>query len=124
MRDREDDIKAAGAELTVIGMGATKTASDFKDKNRLPFRVLVDKKKETYRLLGLDQGSMADVAGPKVWLAGAKSVVRHGQGLPKEDPLQLGGAMVIAPGGEVLLTHRSSTSADNLPVDALIEALP
>ena len=124
MRDREDDIKAAGAELTVIGMGATKTASDFKDKNRLPFRVLVDKKKETYRLLGLEQGSVADVAGPKVWVAGAKSIVRRGQGLPKEDPLQLGGAMVIASGGEVLLVHRSSTSANNLPVDALIEALP
>ena len=124
MRDREDDIKAAGAELTVIGMGATKTASDFKNKNRLPFRVLVDKKKETYRLLGLEQGSLADVAGPKVWVAGAKSIVRHGQGVPKEDPLQLGGAMVIAPGGEVLLVHRSSTSADNLPVDALIEAVP
>jgi peroxiredoxin len=124
LRDREDEIKAAGAELTVIGMGATKTASDFKNKNRLPFRLLIDKKKRTYRLLGLEQGSLADVAGPKVWMSGAKSVIRHGQGLPKEDPLQLGGAMVIASNGEVLLVHRSKTSADNLPIDDLVEALP
>jgi peroxiredoxin len=124
LRDREDEIKDAGGELTVIGMGATKTASDFKTKNRLPFRLLVDKKKQTYRLLGLDQGSVADVAGPRVWMSGAKSVIRHGQGLPKEDPLQLGGAMVIAPDGEVLLVHRSATSADNLSIDELVEALP
>jgi peroxiredoxin len=124
LRDRESEIKAAGAEVTVIGMGATKTAHDFKTKNRLPFRLLIDKKKQTYRLLGLDQGSLADVAGPKVWAAGAKSIVKHGQGVPKEDPLQLGGSMVVAKGGEVLLVHRAKTSSDNLPVDALLEALP
>lgn len=109
--------------MVVIGMGATETARRFKVQHHLPFRVLVDKKRKSYRVLGLDRGHMSDVMGPRVWAAGAKSVLKHGQGVPKEDPYQLGGCAVVDTNGEVKLVHRSATSADNLPVDTLLDAI-
>lgn len=103
-------------------MGATETARRFKAEYSLPFTVLVDKKRESYRMLGLKRGSFSEVMGPRVWVRGARSLLKHGQGVPKEDPYQLGGAAVIKD-GEPVLVHRSETSSDNLSVDELIEVL-
>ena len=103
-------------------MGATETARQFKEQQRIPFKVIVDKKRESYRMLGLERGSMANVMGPRVWAEGARSILRHGQGLPKEDPYQLGGTMVIKD-GKVVLLYRSKTSSDNLPLEDLLKAL-
>ncbi len=111
-----------GARVVVIGMGATETARQFKEQHRLPFTILVDKKRQSYRALALRHGSLSEVMGPRVWLRGAKSLVRHGQGIPKEDPYQLGGVAIVRD-GEIKFMHRSSTSADNLPVDELLEVL-
>lgn len=122
MRDHHEEFTAKGARVVVIGMGATETARRFKAEFDLPFPVLVDKKRESYRLLGLKRGSIADVMGPSVWVKGLKSILRHGQGLPQEDPYQLGGVAIVE-NGEVKLIHRSDTSSDNLPIDDLLEAL-
>ncbi len=100
-------------------MGATETARRFKEKYRLPFTVLVDKKRESYRLLELRRGSWMDVMGPRVWSKGVKAIVRHGQGIPKEDPNQLGGVAIVQD-GKVRFVHRSLTAADNLPIDRLL----
>ena len=104
-------------------MGATETARRFKERYQLPFSVLVDKKRASYRMLGLERGSASDVMGPAVWGKGLRSVLRRGQGIPKEDPYQLGGAMVVATDGTVKLVHRATTSADNAPVDELLAAI-
>ena len=108
--------------VVVIGMGATATARRFKEQQRLPFTLLVDKKRASYRMLGLERGSMSNVMGPEVWKDGVKSVIKHGQGLPKEDPYQLGGAVVVKD-GELKLVHRSRTSSDNLPIEELLAAI-
>lgn len=122
MRDRAEDFAAKDVEVTVIGMGATETARRFKEQQRLPFRLLVDKKQKSYGLLGLRRGNLNEIIGPRVWAKGVRSVLRHGQGIPKEDRYQLGGVAVIHD-GEVKLLHRSATSADNLPVDDLLAAI-
>ena len=122
MRDHHEEFTAKGARVVVIGMGATETARRFKEHQQLPFTVLVDKKRESYRTLGLKRGSVMEVMGPRVWAKGLKSVVRHGQGVPKEDPYQLGGVAVIKD-GKLALVHRSKTSSDNLSIEALLEAL-
>ena len=106
----------------VIGMGATETARRFKAEYSLPFTVLVDKKRESYRMLGLKRGSLSDMIGPRVWIRGARSLLKHGQGVPKEDPYQLGGAAVIKD-GKLVLVHRSEDPSDNLSIDELVEAL-
>ena len=108
--------------VVVIGMGATATARKFKEQQRLPFTLLVDKKRESYRMLGLERGSMSNVMGPRVWRDGFRSMMKHGQGLPQEDPYQLGGTVVVKD-GELTLVHRARTSSDNLPIEDLLAAI-
>ncbi len=119
MRDHHQEFTAKGARIVVIGMGATETARRFKEEHQLPFTVLVDKKRESYGLLGLRRGSFSEVMCPRVWGPGLKSIFRQGQGIPKEDPNQLGGVAIVKD-GVVTFVHHSETSADNLPIDELL----
>ncbi len=125
MRDRYDEFERRGAGVAAVGMGWPELAAGFKEQFDIPFPVLVDRTRESYRALGIRRGSLMDVIGPKVWLPWAKSMLSGtGQTLTKVDQLQLGGAIVVAPGGKVLLQHAASDSADNVPVDEILRALP
>jgi len=105
-------------------MGRPDMAAHFQQTQDIPFTLLVDDTKETYRILEIRRGSAMDVIGPKVWLRGAKNILTgKGQALPQQDPLQLGGTAVVAPGGEIRYLHRAGTSSDNAPIAALLEAL-
>jgi hypothetical protein len=124
LRDRYEDFLTAGAEVVAIGMGASRRAQAFKDEMAIPFPLLIDRTKETYRLLELDRGSWTDVAGPTVWGRGLTSIARgNRQSWPQEDPRQLGGAAVVLPGSRMAFVHRAKTSSDNVPVDELLKAL-
>jgi len=122
LRDHHEEFTAKNARIVAIGMGATETARRFKEEQQLPFPVLVDKKRESYGVLELERGSFANVMGPRVWGKGLKTIVRHGQGIPKEDPYQLGGVAVFKD-GVVTFVHRSATAADNLPIDELLQKI-
>jgi len=98
-------------------------ANAFKEEAELPFTLLVDDTKETYRALEVRRGNLLSVAGPSVWLKGIKSIASGGQGRPQQDPFQLGATAVIEPGGKVRHLHRSKDSADNLPIAELLEVL-
>ena len=127
MRDRYEDFRRKGAEVVAIGQGAPEMAADFKMKRKIPFPLLVDQERETYRAMELRKGSALDVFGPQVLAKGTLSFVRGNlQGLAPEGTSlrQLGGALIVDKGGRVLLSHESADASDNLPVDRLLEALP
>ena len=98
-------------------------AAAFKEEANLPFTLLVDHTKETYRRLEVKKGSLLDVAGPSVWLKGVRSILKGGQKKPEQDPFQLGATAVIEPGGKVRHLYRSSNSSDNFPMDQLLAIL-
>lgn len=125
MRGRYGEFQQKGAEVAAIGMGVPEMAADFRDKQDVPFPLLVDRTKETYRALEMKRGTLWEVAGPPVWLRYAKGMLSgHGVAKPKQDPLQMGGVLVVERGGDVLYEFRSSTSSDNPPVDEVLAALP
>jgi peroxiredoxin len=124
LRDDVGQFQSKGAKLVAIGMGLPAMAADFKEKQNIPFLLLVDQERKTYKALELERSLLA-ATGPQVWLKGAKSLLKgHGVARAEQDWQQLGGSMVVARGGEVLLIHRASDSADNAPVKRLLEALP
>ncbi len=126
MRDRYEEFSAAGAEVAAIGMGLTAMAADFKEKQDIPFPLLVDRHRETHRAFELQRGKLLDIVGPKQVARGIKSFLTgntQGRPAPKQDVLQLGGALVVAPGGAVLYTHQAASADDNASPDALLEAL-
>ncbi len=108
-------------------MGLTAMAADFKEKQSIPFALLVDRRRETHQAFELQRGKLLDVVGPKQVVTGVKSLLTgnsQGRPAPKQDVLQLGGALVVAPGGKVLYRHRATGAEDNAPVDDLLAALP
>jgi hypothetical protein len=122
LRDHHEDFERVGANLLAIGMGIPEMAAHFRDSQKIPFPLLVDHRKQTYRALEIGRGSWMDVAGPKVWARSAKSILSgKGQGVPKQDPLQLGGAIVVDAGGRVRYMHRAKTSSDNPKPEELLE---
>jgi hypothetical protein len=124
LRDRYEEFVSAGAEVVAIGMGASQRGQAFKEEMAIPFPLLIDRTRETYRLLELDRGSWNDLVGPKVWGRGLKSLARgNRQRWPSEDPKQLGGAAVVLPGPRMAFVHRAKSASDNVPVDRLLEAL-
>ncbi len=125
MRDRYQDITATGGDIAAIGMGWPEAAAAFKQEFGIPFPLLVDRRKESYRALGMERGGLWAVAGPHVWLRAVQNMFKGHAPIAraKQDVLQLGGTVVVAPGDRVLLVHRSETSDENLPVDDIIAAL-
>ena len=125
MRGDHAEFEARGANVAAIGMGRPDMAAHFKDEFEIPFTLLVDHDKQTYKTVEIKQGTHWQVAGPQVWARYAKGLLTgKGVALPKQDPLQLGGVAVVDTDGEVLFLHRSGDSADNAPVEKLLDALP
>ena len=120
MRDHHEEFTATGARVVAIGMGWPEMAAHFKREFDIPFTLLVDHDRETYRALGLTRANPWNVYGPPVWIEGIRSILNHGNKIPKQDPFQLGGAVVAEKGGEILFVYRSKASSDVPPVDRLI----
>jgi len=124
LRDRYGEFQNKGAGVVAIGMGWPKMAAGFKQEFKIPFALLVDQTKDSYIALSIRRGSLMNVLGPKVWVPWMKSMVRGtGQALSKVDQLQLGGSLVVAPGGTVLFQHSARTAADTARIDDLLAAL-
>ena len=122
-RDR-DKFEQAGVELAVIGQGTPRHAQAFKQDHGLEFRLLVDPRRETYRAAGAKKGSVSELVGPQVALRGLKAIAseRVVQGRTIGHPAQLGGVLVVAPGGEVVWSHLADNAGDNPPNELVLEA--
>lgn len=123
MRDRWEEITGAGATVVAIGMGQVEMAAHFREGQDIPFPLIVDRKKETYRALEVGRGTLLSVAGPTVWVQAVKNITKGHPPFkkPQQDALQLGGTAIVKPGGEIAHIHRSKDSSDNYPVDEVIE---
>ena len=124
MRDRYDDVKACGGEIVAIGMGERPAAAAFRDRESIPFPLLVDHDGRTYEDFGLRKGSLREIIGPGVVWHGLRSLLEGNRITPpRQDPLQLGGAVVVGAGGVIEFEHRNRTSADLIPMEPLLAAL-
>jgi NAD(P)-dependent dehydrogenase (short-subunit alcohol dehydrogenase family) len=125
LRDRLSEIRAAGASLVLIGNGSPDFARAFREDLALDEEVvlLVDPALRSYRAAGMRRG-YAEVLSPRlatnVW-----RTMRRGyrQGAVQGDPFQLGGILVIQPGGNVVYRHVSQVAGDHPPLDDVVAAL-
>jgi hypothetical protein len=123
LRDRYNEFQEADAGIVAIGMGFPEMAAHFKSELGIPFPLLVDHDKQTYRALAIGRASAWNIYGPPVWIEGIRSIARFGNRIPKQDPFQLGGAAVVDKSGEVLFLYRSRDSSDVPPIDEVLAAL-
>ena len=103
-------------------MGQVPMATHFRDEADIPFPLIVDHTKETYRALEIKKGNIATVMGPGVWMRAIQNVFKGHAPVkkPEQDPFQLGATAIVKSGGEIAHLHRSKDSSDNLPLDQVI----
>lgn len=123
-RDR-DEIEAAGAKLVLIGQLTPRHAAHFRRRQKIELPVLADEERVSYKAAGARIGNLAELVGPTVVAKGALTTLRTGklQGRTLGHPAQLGGAMVIAPGDEVLFSRMARDASDNVALEELLAAL-
>ncbi len=123
LRDHQEELRAGGAHLAVIGCGSVAQASAFRTGFKLPFPVYVDPDLRSFeaaglrRELGVKNPFVTATHAFRALLRGARPAAVEG------DPWQQGGTFAFAAGGELLFAHRSNSVGDHAPLDELITAL-
>jgi hypothetical protein len=118
-----EQIHAAGAEVYVIGHGAPMFIAGLRETTGFTGPVYTDPTLAVQRAAQLRHGlgSMLSLAaGARTIRAAARGFK---QGSVQGDATQQGGALVIAPGGEVRYHHISKSPGDNADVADLLRAL-
>ena len=116
-RDRFD------GRLWLVGMGTPAHAQAFKAETGVEFPVLLSRDKAAYQAMDLERASTARVFAPGAALSSLRRIRHAPLRAPEQDWHQLGGAFVIAPGGEIVFAHRASHPADEADIDAIAAAL-
>ena len=120
-----EQFEAAGAKLVLIGQATPRHAAHFRRKLKIDLPVLADEDRRTYKLAGFPRATIGQLLGPRSVLSGVKHGARSGvtQGRIIGDAAQLGGAMVIGPGDDVMFEQRSANAGDTIEPDDLLAAV-
>lgn len=123
LRHHVDEIRAAGAELYVIGNGAPNFIAGFRETTGFSGAVYTDPSLAVYRAAQLKRGLRTLIS----FGAAARTVgsLARGfrQGRTQGDNQQQGGVLVIARDGRVLWHHVSEGPGDNADAGEIVRAL-
>lgn len=122
VREEYPKFQEAGGEVLVVTMGNVAQTAAFRKRHELPFRCLADADRRAYEAYEIERGNFNQIAGPAVWVAAAKAVLKHGVGIPAQDKRQMQGAFVIDKSGIVRYRHSPANSAQN-PTNAELLAV-
>jgi hypothetical protein len=133
LRNEHGRIRRAGADIVLIGHGRPDAAVDFATTKRLPFPLLLDRDRGTYRAYGLVQGKAMQVLNPHValpWITAEISPETRQRGLKGGNFLQMPGTFVVdtggivrVRGGTIRMAHRNRHFADAPPIERLLQAV-
>ncbi len=119
------DIKAAGAQLVLIGQATPRHAAQFRRRQGIQLPVLADAERVSYAAAGAKIATMTELFGPNSVAKGilASARTRRVQTRTVGHTAQLGGALVVAPDGQVAWSHMSEDAADNASPEAILAAV-
>ena len=110
----------------IIGQATPRHAAHFRRRFELdPWPVLADEKRVSYRAAGTKIATAMELIGPKSVAKGLRASRRSGvvQGRTIGHPAQLGGVIVVRPGGEIAWTHLAEDASDNASPEQIAAAL-
>ena len=118
------EFEAAGVPLVLIGQATPRQAAHFRRRQEIDLAVLADETRASYEAAGAKVATTGELLGPKSVTKGVAHTVRSRgrvhQGRIIGHAAQLGGAMVIAPGGRVAWSHMSEDASDNASPDEIL----
>ena len=120
-----DRFEAAGVKLVLIGQLTPRQAGHFRRTQNIELPVLADKDRASYKAAGAKVATFSELLGPKVVAKGLRTARQTGQrqGRTLGHPAQLGGVLVIAPGGEVVWSHMADDASDNASPEEILAAV-
>lgn len=112
--------------IVLVGQATPRHAAHFRRRYELELPVLADSDRASYRAAGAKVATVGELLGPKSVTKGIGHAVKSRgairQGRVIGHPAQLGGALVVTPGGEVPWAHMSDDASDNAAPQELLEA--
>jgi AhpC/TSA antioxidant enzyme len=124
LREHEQEFRAKGANLAAIGLGDTNYARLFREETAIDFPLLIDADRKAYRAAELKKANLLHVFRSDN--AAARKRAKAGGFYQKklgENPFQLGGSFVFAPGNVDKYVHVSQTFGDNAAMADLLAAI-
>jgi peroxiredoxin len=124
LRAHEQEFRSKGTSLAAIGLGDINYAKRFREETGITFPLLIDAEKKAYRAAELKKANLFhllrsdNAASRKRAKAGGFSQKKLG-----ENPFQLGGSFVFAPGNVDKFIHVSQTFGDNAAISDLLKAI-
>ena len=124
MREHEQEFRRKGANLAAIGLGDANYARLFREETGITFPLLIDAERQAYRAADLKKANLLhllrsdNAAARKRAKAGGFQQKKLG-----ENPFQLGGSFVFAPGNVDKFIHVSQTFGDNAAMADLLAAI-
>ncbi len=125
MRDRLDEF-GEGVDLALVTFAAAEYVEAYQEEHELPFPILLDPDRATYRSYGLGRGPVARVWGWRMVREYVRILRRSGLGRLQrstEDTLQLGGDFVVAPDGTLAWAFWGAGPDDRPTVETLLTAV-
>jgi peroxiredoxin len=126
LNDARSEFNAAGARIVLVGQATPRQAAHFRRRLGVDLPVLADESRESYKAAGAKVATAGELLGPKSVTAGLKATFESRgkvhQGRIIGHPAQLGGAMVIAPDGQVTWSHMAEDASDNASPEEILAA--
>ena len=111
--------------MTAVGLGDLYHARAFREETGISFPLLIDEKREAYRVVGLRSGNILDLfRGENFRARNRARAGGHTNRALGRNPLQLGGSFLFAPGDIDIFQHVSRTFGDNATPERLLAAIP
>jgi peroxiredoxin len=124
LRDRYDEIKAAGGEIVAVGTGDQRYAEAFTREEEIPYLVLVDDDAEAAHAASLKTLNWLQLLHPRTWKATWQTSRRgHHVHKPGMRVKQIGATFVIGAGSRVRYEHMDTDSTDHASIETIVAAL-
>ncbi len=124
MRRAEEDIRKAGGEVLLVGMGTASQTRDFVQRFEVPFPMVCDPDQHLYRDFSLERMSPLGFFSPTMALRGIAAMAEgHTMGLPEGDVRQLPGVVIIDRDGGIVFRYDGQDPADHPSPAMLVEQL-
>ncbi len=125
MAEHKDRLDAAAIEVLVIGFEDRARLSWLQRRIDSPFRFVVDKERTAYGALAMGRASWSRTYLHPGVIGGYARMLARGESPDLhlgQDRRQLGGDVVLGPGGRIVLSHPERGPEDRAPVDRIITA--
>ena len=124
LRQKHGEIEAQGAAVLAVSFEPRDRLFQLSRQLQLPFPLLSDPERDSYRAYGLQRGYLRQIFSPQTVLAYVKLLAQGRMYyFRRSDLRQLGGDFIIDPEGVIRYQYRSAAPHDRPSVDELISRI-